>query len=344
MKALITKLSGPEAYDYLNQHAQLESPETLVVHTTNIFNILVNPHKFKTIINLGKVNDIRFINKFFESINSRLDNGDTFIVRFETFAARRQRKLINKIPLLAQLYFLFEFIFMRVFPKTPVLKKLYFFITRGHNRLLSKAETMGRLVSCGFEIVDHRSFNGLMYIVSKKVKEPVFDMNPSYGALYKMPRMTKNGKMIGVYKFRTMHPYAEYLQDYVLKKNGYAASGKPAGDFRLTPWGKFLRRYWLDELPQLINVFKGELKLVGVRPISKRYFEDIPQELRDLRLTQKPGCIPPYVALGRKGDVSAVLQAEKEYIIEKLRNPYTTDTRFFFSALYNIVVKRKRSA
>lgn len=344
MKSLITKLAGEEGYEYLSQHTNLESTDTIVVHTTNVFNILVNPNKFKTIVNLGKVNDIRFINKFFESVNSRLDINDLFIVRFETFSARKERKKIGKIPLIGSIYFLFEFIFMRVFPKTPVLKKLYFFITRGHNRLLSKAETMGRLVSCGFEIVDHKNIKGLMYIVTRKVKEPVFDMNPSYGALYKMPRMTKNGKMIGVYKFRTMHPYAEYLQDYVLKKNGYATTGKPADDFRLTPWGKFLRRYWLDELPQLINVFKGELKLVGVRPISKRYFEDIPQELRELRLTQKPGCIPPYVALGRKGDVSAVLQAEKEYIIEKLKKPYTTDTRFFFSALYNIVVKRKRSA
>jgi lipopolysaccharide/colanic/teichoic acid biosynthesis glycosyltransferase len=155
-------------------------------------------------------------------------------------------------------------------------------------------------------------------------------------------RIGKNGKEIGVYKFRTMHPYAEYLQDYVLKLNGYAETGKPKDDFRLTPWGRFLRRYWLDELPQLINLIKGEMKLVGTRPVSARYLQDIPEDLRALRLKFKPGCIPPYVALNRKGDVNSVLQAEREYLEEKARRPYTTDTRYFFKAIFNIYISDAR--
>jgi lipopolysaccharide/colanic/teichoic acid biosynthesis glycosyltransferase len=341
---LIAQITGNSACQYLEKFADLESPETLVIHSTNIFNVLIHPNRYKSIVNLGKVNDIRFINKFFESVNSRLTNGDQFIVRFETFTARRKRKTINRIPIIGQIYFLFEFVFMRVFPKVPGLKKLYFFITRGHNRLLSKAEVLGRLVSCGFSIENFASHDGYMFVVTRKFKEPAFNMNPSYGLLYKMPRVSKNGKMIGVYKFRTMHPYAEYLQDYVVTLNGYSESGKPANDFRLTPWGKFLRRYWLDELPQIINLLKGELKLVGVRPISKRFFEDIPEDLRTLRSTQKPGCIPPYVALNRKSDVTAVLEAEREYIHARIRDPYTTDIRFFFAALFNIFVMQRRSA
>ena len=344
MRSLISQITGNEAYDYISKFAKLDAPDTLIVHSTNVFNVMVNPNRFSTIINLGKVNDIRFINKFFESVNSRLENGDQFIVRFETFAARKKRKQINKVPVLRNIYFALEFIFLRVFPKVPFLQKVYFFITRGHNRLLSKAEVMGRLVSCGFDIVDHASFKGHMYLVTRKVKQPSFNMNPSYGLLYKMPRISKNGEMIGVYKLRTMHPYAEYLQDYVLRKNGYSVTGKPADDFRLTPWGKLLRRYWLDELPQIINVLKGELKLVGVRPISKRFFEDIPEDLRQLRITQKPGCIPPYVSLNRNSDVTAVLEAEREYILASLRNPIATDIRFFVTALYNIIVRNKRSA
>jgi lipopolysaccharide/colanic/teichoic acid biosynthesis glycosyltransferase len=344
MKNLITKITGEEAYDYLSKFADLTSSDTLIVHSTNVFNVMVHPGRYKSIVNLGKVNDIRFINKFFEAVNSRLENDDQFIVRLETFAARRDRKKVNKVPLLRSLYFGMEFIFLRVFPKVPLLQKLYFFITRGHNRLLSKAEAMGRLVSCGFDIIDHSSYKGHLYIVTKKVKEPSFNMNPSYGLLYKMPRVSKHGKIIGVYKFRTMHPYAEYLQDYIVRTNGYSSTGKPADDFRLTPWGKFLRRYWLDELPQLLNVLKGELKIVGVRPISKRFFEDIPEDLQQLRITQKPGCIPPYVALNRNSDVTAVLNAEREYILASLQNPISTDVRFFFTALYNIVVRNKRSA
>lgn len=344
MNQHVSQLLGNDAYEYVSKYADPSSQETLVVHTTNIFNIINHPRNFRSIVNLGKVNDIRFINKFFENVNGQLGDRDLFIGRFETFAARRQRKVINRIPILGQFYFLLEFIFMRMFPKMPIFKKFYFFITRGHNRLLSKAETLGRLVSCGFSIVDFKSINGLTYFVAMKVGMPVFDMNPSYGLLYKMPRVSKGGKIIKVYKFRTMHPYAEYLQDYILNLNGYSETGKPADDFRLTPWGQWMRRYWIDELPQVINLLKGDLKLVGIRPVSKRYLQDIPEDIRALRISQKPGCIPPYVALNRGGDVLSVLEAERQYILESIQSPFTTDARYFFRAVFNIVIRNKRSA
>jgi lipopolysaccharide/colanic/teichoic acid biosynthesis glycosyltransferase len=290
------------------------------------------------------MNDLRRINKFLEQTNEVMDGGQLLVGSFETYRARRHRIAFYKVPILKYAWITSEFIFLRIFPKVPVLKQLYFSITSGKGRLLSKAEMLGRLVCCGFEIVSHESINGITWFAAKKVKAPTYDKNASYGPLFKMRRIGKGGKIFHVLKFRTMHPYSEYLQDYVLQRNGYAESGKPADDFRLTPWGKFMRRYWLDELPQLLNVLKGEMKLVGVRPVSPRYFEDIPPHLQALRVTQKPGCIPPYVALNRKPSVEGVLNAEEEYLLEKKRNPYFTDTRYFFQAIYNIVVKRKRSA
>ena len=68
------------------------------------------------------------------------------------------------------------------------------------------------------------------------------------------------------------------------------------------------------------------------------------KEMQKLRLSQKPGCIPPYVALNRKGNVMSVLQSEKEYLEEKIKHPYTTDTKYFINAIVNIVFKHKRSA
>ncbi len=59
-----------------------------------------------------------------------------------------------------------------------------------------------------------------------------------------------------------MHPYSEYLQEYILERNGLDKGGKFKGDFRITGWGKILRRYWLDELLMIINLFKGDLKIV----------------------------------------------------------------------------------
>jgi lipopolysaccharide/colanic/teichoic acid biosynthesis glycosyltransferase len=336
--------AGKETYDFFSQFIDPESKQTLIISTTNDFNITNYPIELSAIVNLSKVNNIRYINKFFEKVNAKLNTGDTFICCFETIASRKERHRIGNIPILKYIWFGTEFIFLRMFPKMWGFKKIYFLVTRGRNRLLSKAEVMGRLVSCGFSIEASEAFNGITYVVCKKTKEPVFNMEASYGPLFKMQRMGKDGKLIGVYKFRTMHPYAEYLQDYVLNINGYADSGKPKNDFRLTPWGRFMRRYWLDELPQLINVCKGELKLVGVRPISERYFQDIPKDLQELRVKFKPGCIPPYIALNRKGNVESVLQSEREYLQEKIKRPYTTDTRYFFKAIFNIIFRRKRSA
>ncbi|MBL7895182.1 MAG: sugar transferase [Bacteroidia bacterium] len=344
MRQLVINKVGEEAYSFFGKYVEMESDSTFIISTTNEFNIINNTSSLKTIINLSKVNNIRYINKFFEKVNERLQDDQIFICCWETYQARKVRHRLGRIPYLRNIWFVMEFVVLRMFPKIWGLKKIYFLLTRGRNRLLSKAEVLGRLVSCGFEIVSHDSFRGLTYAVVKKVKAPEYNFHASYGPLFKMKRMGKGGKIIGVYKFRTMHPYAEYLQDYVLRLNGYAESGKPAEDFRLTPWGKFLRRYWLDELPQLINVIKGEMKLVGVRPISQRYFQDIPEDLQQLRLKHKPGCIPPYVALDRKSSVEAVLQAEREYLTEKSNRPYTTDIRFFFKAIFNIIFKRKRSA
>ncbi|MCA0430152.1 MAG: sugar transferase [Bacteroidetes bacterium] len=333
-----------DVYCFITKYIDICSQKTLTLASTNVFNIINYPYEINGFINLSKVNNIRYINKFFESVNSRLINGNYYIICFETITTRKERHRIGNIPVIKNIWFILEFIFLRMFPKIWGFKKIYFLVTRGRNRLLSKAEVMGRLVSCGFKIEASEAFNGLTYVVTTKVKEPEFNFNASYGPLFKMKRIGKQGKEIGVYKFRTMHPYAEYLQDYVLNLNGYAETGKPKDDFRLTPWGRFLRRYWLDELPQLINVIKGEMKLVGVRPISKRYMQDIPKDLQELRLKFKPGCIPPYVALDRNGDVNSVLQAEREYLEEKVKKPYSTDIRYFIKSVFNIVFKRKRSA
>lgn len=343
-RKLILNESGLKAYNFFRRYVDVTSTENLIVPKGKVLSSYSNFNKVKNVILLKKVNNFRLINKQFEEVNCKLPDGGILMGSFETFKCKTELSNIGKIPVFNKLYCGAQFIFKRVIPKLPYLKKVYFFVTKGKNRLLSKAEVLGRLVSCGFEIIEYESIGGVHYFAAKKVKEPSYDMNPSYGPLFKMQRVGKYGKIIGVYKFRTMHPYSEYLQDYVLKLNGYAESGKPANDFRLVAWGKFLRRYWLDELPQLINVLKGELKLVGVRPVSQRYFQDIPEEIQKLRLTQKPGCIPPYVALDRAGSVDSVLQAEKEYLEEKIRNPYFTDTKYFFKAIYNILFKNKRSA
>ncbi|MCD4746576.1 MAG: sugar transferase [Bacteroidales bacterium] len=344
IKNQIIEGSGKNVFKYICDNANVGSLKTLFVSTTTTFNIEKQPNNvYNTIINIKKINDIRRINKFFEAVNNKLPDDGMFIGCAETFKQRNRRILENYPFLLGQFFIFIDFTFKRVIPKLFLTKKIYFFITHGRSRVLSKAETLGRLASCGFEILDYKELNNLIYFITKKVKEPAYDLNPSYGPLFKMRRIGKNGKIIYVYKFRTMHPYAEYLQDYILKISGYSEIGKPADDFRLTTWGKFLRKYWLDELPQLINVFKGEMRLVGIRPLSKRFIDEYPEDVLKMRLKCKPGCIPPYVAL-LKQDVKEYIESERIYLLEKEKNPFTTDIKYFFKAVYNIITNKIRSA
>jgi hypothetical protein len=140
-----------------------------------------------------------------------------------------------------------------------------------------------------------------------------------------------------------MYPYSEFLQDFVLSLNGYNEVGKPANDFRVAGWGKLIRKLWIDELPQLINLLKGEMKLFGVRPLSKTRFSQFPEDLKDIRIMFKPGCFPPYVALCMPDDEGNI-EAERIYLKEKTKHPLTTDTKYFLLAIYNILSNKIRSS
>ena len=102
-------------------------------------------------------------------------------------------------------------------------------------------------------------------------------------AFYKQCRLTRDGKTFNVLKFRSMRVDAE--------KDGVARLSTGENDDRITPIGKFIRKCRLDELPQLINIFKGEMSLVGPRPerpeIAAQYEEELPEFA--LRLQAKAG-------------------------------------------------------
>ena len=93
-----------------------------------------------------------------------------------------------------------------------------------------------------------------------------------------------------------MHRYAEYIQDYVYAQNNLKAGGKIKDDYRITWWGKVLRTFWLDEIPMIYNLIRGDIKLIGVRPLSKHYLSLYSDDLQTLRSKHKPGLIPPFYA------------------------------------------------
>lgn len=304
---------------------------------------VIQSNNIRAIIDFKLTNHKRFINKYFEAINWLLPDAGIYIGCVETNRQRNIRLYGEKRKLFTKAWILFEFLFHRVLPKLNSFKSLYFTLTQGKYRFLSTAETLGRLVSCGFEIIEYKIIENLTFFIVMKTGEPSFNMTPTYGPLVKLNRIGKDGKIIKVYKFRTMHPYSEYIQDFVVKLNGYNSVGKPANDFRLTAWGKVFRKYWLDEIPQLINVFKGEMKIFGVRPLSKVRFAEFPEDMQKRRIKYKPGCIPPYVALNMPDDEGNI-EAERIYLDIRERNGFITDFKFIYQALVNIFIRKMVSS
>ena len=86
-------------------------------------------------------------------------------------------------------------------------------------------------------------------------------------AFYKQTRVGKNNTHFEMYKFRSMCKNAENLQDDLMKYNEMDGPVfKIKGDPRITKVGKFIRKYSIDELPQLLNIVKGDMSIVGPRP------------------------------------------------------------------------------
>jgi lipopolysaccharide/colanic/teichoic acid biosynthesis glycosyltransferase len=340
---LIESEFGAAVKDLLQKHIEKCQGKIRVVSTTKRFNIVSLPlSKYHCIINLHRINDIRWLNKFFETINAKLSNGGVFIGKVETYSLRKNRLLKKYLSPFNYIIYFFDFIFRRVFPKLPVLKRLYFWITRGSNRILSRAETLGRLYSCGFDVIDEHFINDELYFVASKIKEPDFPETPTYGPLVKLRRIGKGGEYFYVYKMRTMHPYSEYLQDYIYKCNNLDSGGKFKDDFRVHTIGKIMRKFWLDETPMLINILKGDMKLVGVRPLSSHYYDLYSDELKEKRIKHKPGLVPPfYVDLPKT--LEEIQESEMRYLEAFEKSPIKTDIRYFFIAWRNIIFKNARS-
>lgn len=297
---------------------------------------------FAGIANCQQVNDISRINKFFEQMNRLMDVGDYHVVCMETKNQRKER-ILNKFPKpVAYPYYCLDFILKRVFPKWKPTRKIYFWITGGRNRVLSLTEVLGRLVSCGFLIEGYKKFGYRTYIVTRKTGDPVYDMEPTYGLICKLRRRGKKGKFVTVYKLRTMHPYSEFLQEYVYERNDLEDDGKIRNDFRITRWGLWFRKHWIDELPMIWNWLKRDLKLVGVRPLSNHYYKLYPEEVRELRNQVKPGLVPPYYADMPEG-LEEIIESEKTYLERYMEKPVRTDIYYFCKVFYNIILKGARS-
>ena len=117
--------------------------------------------------------------------------------------------------------------------------------------------------------------------------------------LFSQKRVGQHGKEFNMYKFRSMVSNAEELKEKLLKQNEMSGPMfKMKNDPRITKVGKFIRKTSIDELPQLLNVLKGEMSLVGPRPsLPKEVIKFEPWMLE--RLEVKPGLTCYWQVMGR---------------------------------------------
>jgi lipopolysaccharide/colanic/teichoic acid biosynthesis glycosyltransferase len=93
----------------------------------------------------------------------------------------------------------------------------------------------------------------------------------------------------------------------------------------------------------VINLVKGDLKLVGVRPLSLDYFSCYPTKVKQLRTKTKPGLIPPYY-VDLPNSFDEVIKSEEKYLDQYFQSPIMTDSKYLFKAVWNIVIQGNRSS
>jgi lipopolysaccharide/colanic/teichoic acid biosynthesis glycosyltransferase len=159
------------------------------------------------------------------------------------------------------------------------------------------------------------------------------------GAFYRQQRVGKNGKPFNIYKFRSMRTNSDRKVQLTVGSN----------DKRITKTGRFIRKYKLDELPQLINVLNGDMSIVGPRPEVPKYVSMYTDEQRKV-LQVKPG-ITDYASIeyANENDLLAAssdpektyineimpdkLALNKKYILEK---KFTTDITIIAKTLISL--------
>jgi len=335
-----------DLFKYISGIIDLSSIDILhstVIQSKDISSILALSDNSNTFfLNLAEVNHFRYINKALIKINSKLQQGGVFIGKFQSLEQSKRQFFLSYPKFLAYIFYPFYFIFKRVFPKLPLIRKIYFFLTKGKNRVISKAEMLGRLSFCGFEIIDFREIENYCWFITKKAGILQEEKYPSYGLLFRQKRIGRNGDIIRIYKLRTMYPYSEYIQDYIIEKHHLNDISKIRGDFRITGWGRVLRRLWLDEFPMVFNMIRGEVKLVGVRPLSIGFFKTYPEELQKKRIQYKPGILPPYYA-DMPEKIEEVWESESIYLDKYSLHPLRTDISYFFRISKNILFYHAKS-
>ena len=208
--------------------------------------------------------------------------------------------------------------------KVEVRKVLYKVVKR-------LIDILGGLVGCVLLV----PITVAVYIARKVLKE---DDGPMF---YEHLRYGKDGKKFRIYKFRSMcidadKKLKEYLEQNEEAKIEFEENHKLKDDPRITRLGRFIRKTSIDELPQFVNVLKGDMSLIGPRPIVDGEIEKY-GENKDKFLSVRPGLTGYWAANGRS-DITYEERMKMElYYVDNIS--FKLDIQIFFKTIISVIKK-----
>ena len=193
----------------------------------------------------------------------------------------------------------------------------------------------------GLEKIKTLNFSSKKYVVAKKLFEKSKINKPSTSFLISLDRVGLGGNNIKIHKIRSMYKYSEFLHQAMLNNNELSNIGKIKEDPRITKIGKFMRKYWIDELPQILDLLTFKIKLVGIRAMSYTFFNKYPERYKKKYFKVKPGLICPIFDNKTTG-FNDIVKIEEAYLDDYLKNPLITDIKLFFKTI-SMIFKGLRS-
>ena len=210
---------------------------------------------------------------------------------------------------------------------TPEKKEInrnvfYMFIKRGFDIICGMFGTV-LLIPITLAVVIAR-------VITKEMDGPIF---------YDQIRIGKNGKHFKIYKFRTMVIDADeilkkYLDENEEERKEFEANQKLENDPRITKLGNFLRKTSIDEFPQFINILKGDMSLIGPRPIVDR---EVPLFGKNMKIVHsvKPGLTGYWGVNGRSNTTYDERVEMETYYAKNIS--FKLDVKIFFATIVQVL-------
>lgn len=184
-----------------------------------------------------------------------------------------------------------------------------------------------------------RIFDVVMSTFALVVLSPVFlvvaiaiKAQDGGNVIYKQTRLTKGGKEFGMYKFRSMCMNAETMLDDLMAQNEMDGPAfKMENDPRVTKIGRFIRKTSIDELPQLVNIIKGDMSIIGPRPpLPREVAEYTPYQMHRLDVKTGLSCYRECNGRSDIHDFDEWVESDLKYIRER---SMLTDLKIIFKTI-----------